>query len=109
MLHGERFSANSEVSAMDELKEIRREPNTQLIVELESLLEDAKSGEVQGLAWVTFYYDERTANGWALKNSGKGLCRGKIATVIGETHMLMTSLSNNFDGIYSDIRWLKGN
>lgn len=39
---------------------VRREPNADLVETLEGMLEEAKAGEIVGLAGVTLYHDRQT-------------------------------------------------
>lgn len=88
----------------DQLKEIRQTPNQEVIKALETALELAKSGEVQGIAVVQIWDDGGTTHWWRLEK----IWMSKASHVIGEAHCLMTGLSNSKDGIYADINRLKG-
>lgn len=53
-------------------------PNDTLIEHLERLLDDAKRGELLGIAYVTAYKGDSVANGWVLGPFGPRRLVGEI-------------------------------
>lgn len=78
------------------LEVIRQTPNQALITILENMLEDARAGELQGIAVAKVWSDQLANTSWALAHDWQS------PTVIGQLHMLITQLSNNNDGLYSE-------
>lgn len=82
---------------VDELKEIRKTPNKALIEILESMLEKAEAGEIQGSLFVHVWDDESTSHGWSVPNK-------KMAPrMVGAMHMLLADVANYTNGIDSRV------
>lgn len=83
----------------DQLKVIKQKPNPALILELETMLAQAKKGELKGLLYAKVWDDDETSHGWIIPR----ISQWKISALIGEVMMSITELSNNKDGIDSRI------
>ena len=86
---------------MNDLVEIAKRPDQRLVRHLERLLESAKSGDLQGIINVDLLSGERTTYKWYARNTHEQ------ASVIGCLFSLMTALSNNSEGMFTDIKRLK--
>ena len=79
---------------MDNLHEIKPEPNQDAIEYLEDLLERAKTGEIQGFAIAIAKSKGTTANGWS------GI-QNQCMSIIGELESLKVDLiRSNVDQRY---------
>jgi len=79
------------------LSEIKSEPVQELIESLQGLIEDAKQGELQGIAYVCLADDNRTSFGWNISTVRK---KDRISAIIGELDMLKTLLTLNSEDFY---------
>jgi hypothetical protein len=69
------------------LSVIQDNPNQDVIVCLESLLEDAKSGELQALSYVASWNDNSVNSGWA------GLRRRNRVKIMGQLTQVLHDLA----------------
>ena len=76
---------------MDNLAAIRRKPNQTLIESLEKALEQAKTGDLQGMFWIDYWDTDMTTHGWALPDKYKNW---KATLLIGEMHKAILDLGN---------------
>lgn len=74
----------SDPKKVTQLQAITQPPNARLIEYLENLMEDAKSGEVQGLAYVVVYNDGCVGHSWV---------NAVTAAALGELTAMHTSMA----------------
>lgn len=79
----------------DDLKVIRQKPNEYLIESLEKVLEQAKEGTLQGIAYVKLFDNGNTAHGWNIPGSQSR----RIPSLIGGAQIMATDLANELTGI----------
>lgn len=60
------------------IKELKKEPNQQLIGYLTDMLGDAKTGKLQGCAGICYWNDNTTTNGWSGLNKNTRLIMGEL-------------------------------
>lgn len=85
----------------DELKEVAKKVDQDLVKHIENLLEDAKAGELQGIIYVSMTGPGGTNYGWCANGTHE------INAVVGSLFNLMTALGNNSEGMFKDIKRLK--
>lgn len=74
------------------------EPNEAVIRGLERLLEDARSGELQGVAYVLTWRDGASGSGYALPTLGHGV------RAIGEMEWLKQRILTGDPAVQDDLR-----
>ena len=72
---------------MNDIAAVKKRPNKQLVETLEGLLDLAKRGELQGVAYCSLWDDESTSHGWAIRKGWK------TSAIIGEAQMLQIQLA----------------
>lgn len=66
------------MSNVKRLSEAKVSPNESLVSCLEGLLDDARSGELVGLAWVCQWKGDTVSNGWQLSQMNGRRLVGEI-------------------------------
>ena len=94
MINTDRTGVGREIKT-DELKAVREKPNPDLIEYIEYMLDEAKSGDIQGLVTVKVFSDGKSSNGWSLN------CNHSAASIIGELHMAITAVAISAEGVNS--------
>lgn len=84
----------------DDLKAIRQKPNQNLIKAIETALEHAKSGDLQGMLYIDYWDSDMTSHGWVLPHRYR---IQKTTLLLGEMHKAMADLANELNGIDSEI------
>lgn len=79
------------------LKVITTEPDKALIGHIENLLNQAKSGSLQGLVYVGQWDDNRTSSSWCLREA---FDRNRVSVILGEIEMLKLNLGLSEEGFY---------
>ena len=72
------------------IKEVDKYPYDMLVEIVETMLEQAKSGELRGIIFAKLWDNETTSNGWVIEGDKKY----SISALLGETFQVMTELSN---------------
>lgn len=66
------------MSNVKRLSDVQNRPNESLVSRIESLLDQAKSGELIGLAWVCQWKGDTVSNGWQLSQMNGRRLVGEI-------------------------------
>ncbi len=86
---------------MNELVEVAKKVDQDLVKHIEDLLEDANAGGLQGIIYVSMTGVGGTDYGWCANGTHE------TNAVVGSLFGLMTALSNNSEGMFKDISRLK--
>lgn len=86
---------------MNDLTKVAKKVDEVFVKHLEGLLEQAKSGDLQGMIHVDLLSGGDTSYGWCANATHDH------NMVIGALFSLMTALGNNSEGMFKDIRELK--
>ena len=86
---------------MNDLTKVSKKVDEGFVKHLEGLLEQAKSGDLQGMIHVQLLAGGDTNYSWYANGSHDQ------NEVVGVLFGLMTALSNNSEGMFKDIRELK--
>ena len=86
------------------LQTIQTAPNQDVIGHIENLLEHAKCGELQGIAYVGSWDDTRTSSSWCLPGAFN---KNRTSAVIGELEKLKMNMLLGDEGLYSLLHELR--
>jgi len=78
---------------------IKQKPHPNLVLKLEGLLAEAKTGELKGMVYALVWSDDQTTHAWSIP----GRSRWTTPALIGEMFKAMTDLSNNENGIETEM------